>query len=76
MTMVDDFHFSTDFHNPPYVEFLQKECKSAVQWFEGLPFHQWADKKSYAKGPGGHPLEQAHQSAFDYCKNYYTTLLS
>jgi len=76
MTAVDDFLFSTDFHNPEYVEFLQSECKDQIYQFDGLTFLQWAERNNFARGPGGHPLEQAHQHAFEYFEPIYKKLIA
>jgi hypothetical protein len=76
MTTVDDFLFATDFHNPGYVEFLQQQCQDHVYWFDGMTFLQWSDHKQFVRGPGGHPLEQAHQCAFEYFNPVYTALIS
>lgn len=75
MTTVDDFLFRTDFHNPSYIEFLQQQCQPSVRDFDGLPFHQWADKHGFAKGVREHPLDQAHKAAFEYMKPLYQQLL-
>lgn len=75
MTAVDDFLFSTDFHTPPYVEFLQTECKSQIHLFDGLTFLQWSDHNKFPKGRYGHPLEQAHQRAFEYLNPTYKKLI-
>jgi len=75
MTAVDDFLFSTDFHNPPYVEFLQHKCQEHVHWFDGMTFLKWTETNKFAVGRGGHPLEQAHQSAFEYFEPVYKKLL-
>jgi hypothetical protein len=76
MTTVDDFLFDTNFHNPGYVEFLQQHCQNHVQWFDGMTFLQWSDHNRFARGPDGHPLEQAHQYAFEYFAPVYTALIS
>ena len=76
MTTVDDFLFATDFHNPSYVEFLQQHCQDHVHWFNDMTFLQWTDHNQFARGPGGHPLEQAHQHAFEYFNPVYTALIS
>ena len=76
MTAVDDFLFATDFHNPGYVEFLQQQCQDHVRWFNGMTFLQWSDHHQFTRGPGGHPLEQAHQHAFEYFSPVYTALIS
>ena len=76
MTTVDDFLFDTDFHNPSYVEFLQQHCQDQVHCFDGMTFLQWSDHNGFARGPGGHPIEQAHQRAFEYFNPVYTALIS
>ena len=76
MTTVDDFLFETEFHNPPYIEYLQKQCRSEIKDFNGLPFHQWADKNNFPKGPHGHPLESAHRAAFEFTKPLYQQILN
>jgi hypothetical protein len=76
MTTVDDFLFSTEFHNPGYVEFLQTNCKDHIQWFNGLTFLKWAENNSFALGPGGHPLEEAHHAAFEYFEPIYKKLIA
>ena len=76
MTTVDDFLFATDFHNPTYVEFLQQHCQDHVRWFDGMTFLQWTDHNQFARGPGGHPLETAHQHAFEYFEPIYKKLIA
>jgi hypothetical protein len=76
MTTVDDFIFSTEFHNPGYVEFLQTNCRDHIHWFEGLTFLKWASHNNFAHGSGGHPLEHAHQCAFEYFDPIYKKLIA
>jgi hypothetical protein len=75
MTTVDDFLFSTDFHNPPYIEFLQKQCQDEIHWFDNLTFLKWAEANKFSFGPLGHPLELAHQHAFEYFEPLYKKLI-
>lgn len=75
MSIVDDFLFDTSFHNPDYVTFLQQKCQDSIVDFDGMPFQRWADSRGFAKGRYGHPLEQAHQAAFEYLKPLYQSLL-
>ena len=75
MSTVDAFLFDTDFHNPSYVEFLQQHCKDHVHWFDGMTFLQWSDHNKFVRGPGGHPLEQAHQQAFELFDPLYKKLI-
>jgi hypothetical protein len=76
LTTVDDFLFSTDFHNPDYIKFLQKNCKDRVHWFEGMTFLQWSDRNNHKRGPLGHPLEEAHRHAFEYFEPTYKKLIA
>jgi hypothetical protein len=75
MTTVDDFLFATDFHNPPYIEFLQKQCQDEIHWFDNLTFLKWAEANKFAFGPLGHPLELSHQRAFEYFEPVYKKLI-
>jgi hypothetical protein len=75
MTTVDDFLFATDFHNPTYVEFLQHKCKDEIYQFNDLTFLKWAEANNFTFGPRGHPLEQAHQKAFEYFEPVYKKLI-
>ena len=76
MTTVDDFLFDTKFHNPSYIEFLQQHCQNNLHWFDGMTFLQWVEHHSFVRGPGGHPLEQAHQRAFEYFEPTYKKLIA
>lgn len=76
MTTVDDFLFATDFHNPSYVEFLQINCAEHVLDFDKMTFMQWCKQHKFACGPGGHPLEAAHQAASKYFTPLYNKLIS
>jgi len=75
MTTVDDFLFETEFHNPPYVEFLQNKCRDHVHWFDNMTFLNWVKANKFAVGRNGHPLEQAHQHAFEYFEPLYKKLI-
>jgi len=75
MTAVDDFLFATDFHNPPYIEFLQKQCQDEIHWFDNLTFLKWAEANKFEFGPLGHPLELSHQRAFEYFEPVYKKLV-
>ncbi len=76
MSTVDNFLFDTEFHNPLYIEYLQNQCRSEIKDFEGLPFHFWAAKNNFLIGPNGHPLEQAHQAAFEITKPLYQQIIN
>jgi hypothetical protein len=75
MTVVDDFLYHSEFHNPDYVTFLQKNTHNYITWFENLPFHNWTRLNQWPEGPHTHPLEQAHAQAFEYVKDIYNNIL-
>jgi len=76
MSTVDDFLFDTKWHNPPYIEFLQNQCRNHIHWFDGLSFLEWAKLNQFRLGPAGHPLEDAHQKAFEYFESTYEQLIN
>jgi hypothetical protein len=76
LTTVDDFLFDTKFHNPLYVEFLQKACKDKIYWFDNKTFTKWSTDHNFKFGRYGHPLEKAHQAAFEYFEPVFNQLLT
>lgn len=78
MTTVDDFLFDTDYANPDYLEFLQQQCSNNqfVFDFDGMTFTQWSDHNNFQCGPYGHPLESAHQQAFEYFEPTYKKIIA
>lgn len=67
MTCVEQFDNDI---TPPvhYIDVVKNLVADDITWFDGLGFVDWSDKHNYPKGPGGHPLEQAHTKAFEYIK--------
>jgi hypothetical protein len=66
MTMMDDLVFDTKFHAPSYVVDLQQRVRPHITYFDGSNFLDWSKQKNFAISAGSHPLEEAHQAAFDY----------
>lgn len=75
MTCVDELINDTQFHNPPYITYIQKQLADDITWFNDMGFYNWSKHNEYAISTHGqHPLEEAHQSAFEYViKNYEFT---
>lgn len=71
MTYMDDLMFETNWHLNAGVANLQQQIKPYLHNFDGDNFLEWSRKKGFPIGTRGkHPLEQAHQSAFELIKSY------
>jgi hypothetical protein len=53
-------------HDPRYLEILQKKLSKILVNFEGMNFIDWSRKKSYPVSTGWHPLEAAHAAAAEF----------
>jgi hypothetical protein len=72
MTIIDDLVFENimpTWHNPTAVEQLQTSIKPHIKYFNGLTFLEWAKGNNFPISNRWHPLEEAHQAAFEYIKN-------
>lgn len=68
-TCVDKLSINTEFHAPQYILELQDMVSSKLTWFDSDGFYDWSMKNNFPVGETGHPLEEAHQTAFEYIKN-------
>ena len=68
MTSIDKLITDTASHCPDYIKTLQDEIKDDITWFDDFGFYNWALDKGFKMGSDGHPLEEAHQAAFEYIK--------
>ena len=66
MTSLDELLFDRRWHVSPAILDLQDYIKPFITNFDGKSFLEWAKENKYPIGPGGHPLEVAHQAAGDY----------
>jgi len=64
-TLINDSNYNVDV----YIDTLRKNIYNSITWFERKGFNEWAD--GYPRGENGHPLEQAHQAAFEYIRDNY-----
>jgi hypothetical protein len=71
MTCEDKLIFDTTYHFPLYVITAQNEIKDNIFWFDNKGFNSWASEKNFKRGQNNHPLEEAHQAAFEYIINNY-----
>lgn len=67
MTSEDTLPFDEEFHNPSYINHAQNEVKNYINWFKGNGFYRWSISQGFPRGKqNDHPLEEAHQAAFEY----------
>jgi hypothetical protein len=69
MTYMDSLLFEkvdANWHNPKYVESLQRKLSSILTDFNSLNFLDWSRANNYAVSKRWHPLEEAHRSAAEY----------
>jgi hypothetical protein len=72
MTCEDNLIFDTAYHNNSYIINFQKELELDIFWFENSGFYRWAKDKNFPRGKeNDHPLDEAHQAAFEYIINNY-----
>ena len=65
-TTIDKTTFDTYLNYPKYIYDLQKMIKNKFTWFENDDFLSWSKKNNFKISKKGHPLEEAHEKAFEY----------
>lgn len=65
--LIDDAFSPDQMHTSMLVTGL----RDTIVWFESLGFYDWAVSCGFPLGDTGHPLEQAHQTAFEYLRDNY-----
>jgi hypothetical protein len=63
-------HIDENWQDPKPITLLQKEINPHVTWFEDQTFLQWSKQKGFPISETLHPLEDAHQAAFELIKSY------
>lgn len=69
MTYMDHLLFETKWHCTPAVTLLQNSIKSSMILFENQTFLEWSKTHGHTISQFNHPLESAHQSAFELIKD-------
>jgi hypothetical protein len=73
MTLMDTTLFdeiNSKWQDPRSISLLQKEIKPYITWFENQTFLNWAKQKGFPISETLHPLEEAHQAAFELVRSY------
>lgn len=67
MTYMDDLIFETEFHHSAAMTLMQRQLRPHLNNFNGDNFLEWSRLQGFPIGTRGkHPLEAAHQAAFEY----------
>ena len=70
MTYIDDLIFETKWHTSPGILELQNYIRPYMTKFENKTFLDWTKEKGFPISETLHPLEEAHQAAFELIKSY------
>ena len=70
MTYMDNLIFESDWHCNSAVQYLQNIVQPYMTTFEDLTFLEFTKEKGFPISETLHPLEDAHQAAFELIKSY------
>lgn len=70
MTYVDNLIFETEWHTNSVIIELQNYIRPYMTMFDGETFLEFTRKNRYPISVGNHPLESAHQAAFQLLRSY------
>lgn len=70
MTYLDDLMFDTQWNTSPAVSTLQGYCKPHMTCFDNKSFLEYSKEKGFEISQTLHPLEAAHQAAFELIDSY------
>jgi len=71
MTCVDPLIIDEQFHYDSVIKLLINNIKDKLFWFDRKGFYHWSKENKYPISDLWHPLEEAHQAAFEYIINNY-----
>ena len=74
MTYMDDLLFDQRWNHTPAVIELQNFVRPYMTQFEELSFLDWSRKHKFTISDAWHPLEAAHQAAFELIKSQFDTI--
>jgi hypothetical protein len=69
MTYMDELLFDQRWHTSPAIIDLQSNIKPCMTQFEKQTFLEWSRVNKFPESSAWHPLESAHQAAFELIKN-------
>lgn len=65
-TAIDELVIDSRWHCPEYINALMNLVSRKLQWFDNRGFYHWARENKFKISALKHPLEDAHQAAFEY----------
>jgi hypothetical protein len=68
-TCIDDMIYNDPYYNNKLMTTLQNIHGDDIVWFEGTGFYQWSKDNNFKISLSWHPLEMAHDAAFQYLKH-------
>jgi hypothetical protein len=75
MTYMDELLFETQWHANPAIVELQNSIRPYMTKFEDQTFLDWSKKQGFPISKTLHPLEDAHQAAFELIRPKVDTIL-
>jgi hypothetical protein len=69
VTAQDPLILESDWHSDSAISMLQDSVEPHVTWFDHQSFYHWAKQNNHAVSNNWHPLESAHQAAFEYIRD-------
>jgi hypothetical protein len=70
MTYMDDLMFDQRWNTTPAISMLQGLCEPHMTRFHNKNFLDYSQEKGFEISPTLHPLEAAHQAAFELINSY------
>lgn len=70
MTYIDDLMFDDRWNTTPAIVELQRYCKPYMTNFDGKSFLDFSRHRGFEISPTLHPLEEAHEAAFNLINSY------
>ena len=70
MTYMDDLIFETEWHATPAITDIQDYIRPYMTRFDNKSFLEFSKEKGFPISETLHPLEEAHQAAFELIKSY------
>jgi hypothetical protein len=75
MTYIDNLIFETKWHVTPAITSLQNYIRPYITTFEDQTFLEFSQKNGFLISENLHPLEDAHQAAFELLQTNFDTIL-
>jgi hypothetical protein len=75
MTYIDELLFETQWHTTPAIIDMQNYVRPYMTTFDNQTFLNWSKQKGFSISESFHPLESAHQAAFELIQPRFDAIL-